>query len=124
MAKEGTKAAKIEKKLGITLGGYQARAEALSTKLTNAFAELERTKIDFESFSRLRTNELAVGPRRVASLKEEVEKLERRERLQQERYAELDSEKREVESRIQTLEERVMAEAEALNEAHLTEVAG
>jgi pre-mRNA-splicing factor CDC5/CEF1 len=124
MAKEAAKAAKVEKKLGVTLGGYQARSQTLAKRLTDAFVELERVQIDLESFTRLRTNESAVGPRRVASLKEEVEVLERRERLLQERYAELDSERREAQSRIAVLEERVMAEAEALNEAHLAEAEG
>ena len=49
----------------------------------------------------------------------EVEKLEQRERRLQERYAELDGERRDAASRVVALEERVMAEAEALNEEAL-----
>lgn len=122
MAKDASKAAKAEKKLGVTLGGYQARSTALSKRITDAFEELRKTKVDFDSFSRLHVNETAVGPRRVAALKEEVEKLERREKLLQERYAELDFERRESQSRVAALEERMMAEAEALNEASLAEM--
>lgn len=119
MAKEANKAAKAEKKLGLTLGGYMARSEALAKRVTEAFDELQKTKVDHASFSRLQTNESAVGPRRLEALKEEVEKLERRERLLQERYSELESERRESQGRVQALEEKMMDDAEALNEAQL-----
>ncbi|KAJ7582452.1 pre-mRNA splicing factor component-domain-containing protein [Mycena floridula] len=124
VTRESTKAAKAEKKLGVTLAGYQARSQALSKRITDAFGELQTTHFVFESFSRLRINETAVGPRRVAALKEEVDRLERREQLLQSRYAELDNERREAEERVSILEENMMAEAEALNEAHLAEMEG
>jgi pre-mRNA-splicing factor CDC5/CEF1 len=122
MAKDASKVAKAEKKLGVTLGGYQARSSALSKRITDAFGDLQKTKVEYDSFSRLHVNESAVGPRRVAALKEEVEKLERREKLLQERYAELEFERRESQSRVSALEEKMMAEAEALNEASLAEM--
>jgi pre-mRNA-splicing factor CDC5/CEF1 len=122
MTKEASKASKSEKKLGVTLGGYQARSKILAQRITDAFEELQKTQVDLESFSRLRVNEAAAGPRRVLGLKEEVEKLERRERMLQERYAELDSERKESEARVAALEERIMLEAEALNEAALAEM--
>ncbi|KAG1900538.1 pre-mRNA splicing factor component-domain-containing protein [Suillus fuscotomentosus] len=122
MSKEASKAAKAEKKLDITLGGYQARSKALSKRVTEAFNELVRTKVDYESFARLSINEAAAGPRRLESLKEEVDTLSRRERLLQERYAELDRERRDAESRVAVLEEKIMAEAEALNEEALAEM--
>jgi pre-mRNA-splicing factor CDC5/CEF1 len=122
MSKEASKATKLEKKLGITLGGYQARNSALAKRVTDAFDELVKTKVDHDSFSRLAAHESAAGPRRVETLKEEVEILQRRERLLQERYAELDQERREAVSRVAALEEKIMAEAEALNEAALAEM--
>ncbi|KAG5643904.1 hypothetical protein DXG03_009475 [Asterophora parasitica] len=122
MAKDASKAAKVEKKLGVQLGGYLARSQALSKRITDAFEELQKTQVEHNSFSRLHVNESAVGPRRLEALKEEVEKLARRERYLQERYAELDSERREAQSRIAVLEEKVMAEAEAYNEAQLAEM--
>ncbi|KAG6865285.1 hypothetical protein C0991_003745 [Blastosporella zonata] len=122
MTKDASKAAKIEKKLGVQLGGYLARSQALSKRITSAFEELHKTQVDYNSFSRLRINESAVGPRRLDALKEEVEKLSKRERLLQERYAELDSERRDAQSRIAILEEKVMTEAEAFNEAQLAEM--
>ncbi|KAJ2924419.1 hypothetical protein H1R20_g12689, partial [Candolleomyces eurysporus] len=119
MTKVASKAAKAEKKLGVVLGGYQARGQALAKRLTDAFAETQQTQRELTSFSRLRTNESVMGPRRVALLKEEVDKLEQRERMLQHRYAELDHEKKESEVRVATLEEKVMAMVEALNEAQL-----
>lgn len=124
ISKEASKASKIEKKLGITLGGYQARNTALAKRVTSAFDELVTSHIDHASFSRLAAQESAAGPRRVETLKEEVEILQRRERLLQERYAELDQERREAASRVAALEEQIMAEAEALNEAALVEMEG
>lgn len=122
MAVEAQKAAKAEKKLGVMLGGYQARSKALVKRVVDGFEELQKTQLEFDSFSQLRTTESATGPARVSSLKEEVEKLERREHLLQGRYAELDGERRELVSRVSTLEEKLMAEAEALNEAALAEM--
>ncbi|KAH8102823.1 pre-mRNA splicing factor component-domain-containing protein [Cristinia sonorae] len=122
MAAEAQKTAKVEKKLNVVLGGYQARSRALSKKMAESFDELQRTKLEYESFSLLKTNESVTGPGRVSALQEEVEKLERREHALQGRYAELDNERREVEARIAGLEEKVMMEAEALNEAALAEM--
>ena len=119
MTKMAAKAAKTEKKLGVVLGGYQARGQALSKRLVDAFAEIQQTQIDLASFSRLRANEMVAGPQRVVLLKEEVEKLETRERMLQLRYAELDGERKEAEGRVSDLEDRVMAAAEAFNEEQL-----
>lgn len=122
MSRAANKAAKAEKKLNVILGGYQARSGALSKRISDSFAELQKTKEEYESFSRLRTDETVLGPMRLASLREEVEKLEERERRLQERYAELDGERRDGVFRVNALEERVMAEAEALNEEALAAV--
>ncbi|TFK55328.1 hypothetical protein OE88DRAFT_1654150 [Heliocybe sulcata] len=121
MSKEAGKSAKIEKKLGVTLGGYQARFKALTSRISTAWSELDKEHTEYESFSHLRTNEQAVGPRRVAALKEEVDRLESREKMLQGRYAELESERQEALARVSALEEKLMAEAEALNEAALAE---
>lgn len=122
MASEAQKAGKSEKKLNVTLGGYQVRYRAITKRITGAFDELSKTKTEYESFIHLRANENATGPLRVSSLKEEVEKLESRERNLQGRYAELDSEKKDLESRVSELEDKLMLEAEALNEAALAEM--
>ncbi|KAF8582097.1 hypothetical protein K439DRAFT_1512567 [Ramaria rubella] len=119
MAKEASRASKTEKKLNLMLGGFQMRASALTKRVTDAFAELQRTEIDLQSFVRLHVNESATAPRRVEALKEEVEKLERRERTLQARYQELQDERAEYQQRVSAAEERLMAEAEAMNEAAL-----
>ncbi|KAJ3501296.1 hypothetical protein NLJ89_g9400 [Agrocybe chaxingu] len=119
MTKEANKAARLEKKLGVTLGGYQIRAQALAKRITDAFDELQKTKVQYEAFSRLRANESAVGPRRVDTLREEVEKLGHREKMLQMRYAELVGEKQDSEARVAKLEDKLMADAEAFNEAQL-----
>ena len=124
MAREAGKISKAEKKLNVTLGGYQARSKALIQKMSDLFGELQRGHVDYESFSRLRINENAAGPARVESLKEEVDKLARRERMLQDRYAELVSERRDGEERVAAQEERIMLEAEALNDAALAEMEG
>ena len=119
MIQAANAAAKAEKKLGIVLGGYQARSTALAKRITEAFTVLQKTNIDLRSFSRLRINESATGPSRVENLKEEVNDLEKRAKELQEKYGQLELERRSSDNRIATLEEKAMLEAEALNEAAL-----
>ncbi len=122
VGREAGRAVKVEKKLGVTLGGYATRAEELGKRLGTASVAIRETAVEYESFARLRGTELAMGPARVATLKEEVDRLEARERALQSMYAELEKEKREGEGRVAELEERVMEEAEMLNEAALAEM--
>jgi pre-mRNA-splicing factor CDC5/CEF1 len=124
MSKEASKAGKMEKKLGVTLGGYQVRASVLGKRIIDAFAETQAAKIDLEAFLRLQANENVTGPARVAALREEVNRLESKERNLQARYAELDAERRNAQTRVEVMEERIMAEAEALNDAALAEMDG
>jgi pre-mRNA-splicing factor CDC5/CEF1 len=124
MHRQAAAAGKVEKKLGITLGGYLKRSADLGDQLRTSFATLSEEAIDRESYDRLRAQENAAGPSRVASLRESVDHLERRERSLQSLYSELAQEKEDAERRVAALEDRVMAEAEALNEASLAEDAG
>ncbi|KDQ12247.1 hypothetical protein BOTBODRAFT_134736 [Botryobasidium botryosum FD-172 SS1] len=119
MSAAAAKASKLEKKLGITLGGYQARSKALTKRITESFEEMHKTKLDLECFNKLSVTEGATAPRRLEALREEVEKLERRERELQEKYQSLDEDRRETTARLAAREEQMMAEAEALNEAAL-----
>ncbi|KAF9052796.1 pre-mRNA splicing factor component-domain-containing protein [Panaeolus papilionaceus] len=112
MGKDAAKAAKLEKKLNVTLGGYQVRAQALTKRVQEAFEQIQKTTIEYESFRSLHSAESVAGPQRVAQLKEEVEKLESRERSLQGRYAELVSEKEEVENRVKAIEDKLMEDAE------------
>ena len=119
MTKEANKATKAEKKLGVILGGYQQRAQVLSERMAKAFSEMHKAQVDYSSFSCLRENEIAIGPRRVASLYQEVERLEHQEGILQMRYTELQSEQKDSEMRVAVLEEKLMADAEAYNEMQL-----
>ncbi|KIJ37733.1 hypothetical protein M422DRAFT_60924 [Sphaerobolus stellatus SS14] len=121
MSKEANKAAKTEKKLNVVLGGFQMRFGTLSKRINDAFTDYQRMQVDLEAFERLRINESATAPRRVQALKEEVERLESREKRLQSNYQELQEQLRERQLNITALEERLMAEAEELNEAALAE---
>ncbi|KAH9174252.1 pre-mRNA splicing factor component-domain-containing protein [Lactarius sanguifluus] len=107
VGREAARAAKVEKKLGVVLGGYATRAAELGKRLGSAGDAIQDMTFEFESFGRLQGD------------REEVDKLEARERALQSLYAELEKEKSEAESRVAALEERVMEEAEKLNEAAL-----
>ncbi|KAI5475292.1 pre-mRNA-splicing factor CDC5/CEF1 [Pseudohyphozyma bogoriensis] len=119
MATESAKAAKVEKKLGITLGGYQARSKVLGGKLTDAYDELARTRIELHSFDRLATQEGGAIIRRMESLRDEVQALERRERDGQARFRELHEMKMQLEAGIEAME---LEEAELINERMLEQM--
>jgi len=91
----------------------------LSERMTKAFSEMQEAQVDYNSFSYLRGNETVLGPRRVASLYQEVERLEQRESALQMRYAELQSEKKDSKMKVTFLEEKLMADAEVYNELQL-----
>ncbi|GAA6060591.1 hypothetical protein JCM10212_004570 [Sporobolomyces blumeae] len=116
MAAESAKAAKVEKKLGLTLGGYVARSKTLAAKLDEGYDELARTRIELESFARLATNEQGAVLRRTESLKEEVDRLDRKEREGQMRFKELLELQERLEKEVNEME---LAEAELLNEKAL-----
>lgn len=121
VAREAARAAKVEKKLGVVLGGYAARSDELGRRLGTAAVGIREASVEHESFARLRAMESVMGPARVATLKEFVDRLEERERMLQNLYGELEKDKRESEVRVAALEERIMEEAERLNEAALAE---
>ena len=104
MASESAKAAKVEKRLGQVLGGYVARSKTLAGKLSENYDELARTRIELESFARLATNEEGAIVRRTESLRDEVEKLERKERDGQSRFRELLELKDRLEAECQEME--------------------
>ncbi|GAA5891751.1 hypothetical protein JCM6882_006194 [Rhodosporidiobolus microsporus] len=116
MAAESAKAAKTEKRLGQILGGYNARSKTLGAKLNENYEDLARTRIELESFARLATNEEGAMVRRTETLRDEVERLERKERDGQMRFKELLDLKEQFEREIQEME---LQEAELLNEQAL-----
>ena len=121
MIKQANKSAKVEKKLGVHLGGYQSRQKALTKRILDAYESRYKQQMDLASFSQLHIQESAAGPRRVQILKDEVDVLERREKLLQEKYRELSSEQQEIQARISQMEDDLMSSLEGLNDTASTD---
>ena len=80
------KGSKLEKKLSLHLGGYKNRSEMLRKKIGEAAEALETARNALSGFRQLSVSEEAAIQRRLASLREEVGFLSRREREAQELY--------------------------------------
>lgn len=65
MAKDARRCGKIEKKLKILTGGYQARAQAITQQLHDTFEQIEQTATSLESFKHLEIQEDVAIPRRL-----------------------------------------------------------
>ncbi|KAG8580011.1 hypothetical protein GDO81_007081 [Engystomops pustulosus] len=89
MTAEAKRAAKMEKKLKILLGGYQSRAMGLIKQLNEIWDQYEQANLELKTFEELKKHEDIAIPRRIASLKEDVQRQEERERELQQRFAEL-----------------------------------
>ncbi|KAL3882692.1 hypothetical protein ACJMK2_029005 [Sinanodonta woodiana] len=89
MTKDAKNAAKLEKKLKILLGGYQSRSQALVKQVTDLYEQLEQTYVEYKTFDDLRRHETGAIPKRLESLKEDVQRQTERERELQNRYSDL-----------------------------------
>jgi len=116
MRTEADRAKKLERKLGITLGGYQSRAENLGKKVADGYSSLGGLEGDLTAFSNLAITEGGAAPKRLESLHEEVTVLERRERGQQDRYRDLMERKDQLLQNIAKLEDEQMATLQGMNE--------
>ena len=105
MGKKAKKAAQLEKKLKITLGGYQTRAASLTKGLAETQEQVEQNKIQVESFKRLQEIEESAITRRVGSLQEDVSRQVSREKVLQTKYDSLIRRKQDLESVL--LEQRM-----------------
>ncbi|KAJ9118608.1 hypothetical protein QFC22_003828 [Naganishia vaughanmartiniae] len=113
MISESAKAIKAEKKLAKQLGGYQMLNSKLKERITTAAEGLRQQKREYDSFTMLKVQEEASAPVRLEHKREEVEKLERRERDLQSHYAELADRRRELLARVEQLEEdKTIADAQ------------
>ncbi|XP_055695365.1 cell division cycle 5-like protein [Lutzomyia longipalpis] len=92
MAKEANRCGKIEKKLKILTGGYQARAQALIKQLQDTFEQIEQNYLALSTFKFLAEQEDNAIPRRLASLTDDVARQTEREKLLQARYGQLQEE--------------------------------
>ncbi|XP_077586222.1 cell division cycle 5-like protein [Stigmatopora nigra] len=93
MTAEARKAAKMEKKLKILLGGFQSRALGLLKQHNELWEQVEQAATELETFSQLKKHEDLAIPRRLEALREDVERQMDRERELQQRYGELVTEK-------------------------------
>ncbi|KAK8118794.1 pre-mRNA-splicing factor cef-1 [Apiospora kogelbergensis] len=82
------KCSKVEKKLGLHLGGYQNRAKILRQKMGQAAEELEKAQFALSGFTTLNISEEIAITSRLETLRDEVAYISRREREAQEQYRE------------------------------------
>lgn len=78
--------AKLEKKLGLHLGGYQKRQGMLKGKVTDAAEALQKAQVALSAFRTLQISEDVAVNRRLDALREEVNFVSRREREAQDEY--------------------------------------
>ncbi|KAI1316796.1 Pre-mRNA-splicing factor cef1 [Mortierella claussenii] len=103
MTKQATKAGKLEKRLGVTLGGYQTRSQALATQLLTAHEDLLSSELELASFKNLRIMEEAAVSTRMETLNKEVTHLSSRESFLQQKWDGLNRERQDVVERIEKL---------------------
>ncbi|XP_061822617.1 cell division cycle 5-like protein [Nerophis lumbriciformis] len=89
MTAEARKAAKLEKKLKILLGGFQSRALGLLKQHNELWDQVEQRATEQQTFSQLKKQEDLAIPRRLEALREDVERQMERERELQQRYGEI-----------------------------------
>lgn len=103
MTKEAKRAAKIEKKLRILLGGYQSRGQALVKQYQDLVEQVEQTHLELNTFKMLQEHEGLAIPKRVESLTEDVNRQIERERMLQKKYEELLNKKEELDNEVKSL---------------------
>jgi len=86
MSAEATKAVKIEKKLGITLGGYVARSQTLRKSLLGLWKSVNAASQELDGYVGLKNREDLAIPRRLEAMQREVEELKKRESEMQQAY--------------------------------------
>lgn len=90
MSKDATKARKLEKRLGIVLGGYQGRGQRLRKDINEQWKALEQVTLEHTAYSELLHNEeTLIIPHREEELSRAVHELQQRENELQSKYREL-----------------------------------
>lgn len=100
MTTEAKRAAKMEKKMKILLGGYQSRAMGLMKQLNDLWDQIEQAYLELRTFEELKKHEDSAIPRRLECLKEDVQRQQDREKELQHRYADLLLEKETLKSKF------------------------
>lgn len=93
MAKEAKRCGKIEKKLKVLTGGYQARHQALLKQFIDTCEQIEQSSLALSTFRYLAAQEEIAIPKRIESLTEDVSRQTEREKVLQEQFAKLKTEK-------------------------------
>lgn len=93
MTTEAKRAAKMEKKMKILLGGYQSRSMGLLKQLSELWDQVEQTHTELHTFEELKKQEDLAIPRRLEALREDVQRQQDREKELQQRFADLILEK-------------------------------
>ncbi|XP_015284732.1 PREDICTED: cell division cycle 5-like protein [Gekko japonicus] len=88
MTTEAKRAAKMEKKMKILLGGYQSRAMGLIKQLNDLWDQIEQAHLELRTFEELKKHEDSAIPRRLECLKEDVQRQQEREKELQQRFSE------------------------------------
>ncbi|XP_073725995.1 cell division cycle 5-like protein [Misgurnus anguillicaudatus] len=89
MTTEAKRAAKMEKKMKILLGGYQSRSMGLLKQLSELWDQVEQANTELHTFQELKKQEDQAIPRRQEALREDVQRQQDREKELQQRFADL-----------------------------------
>uniref|UniRef100_F7FA97 Cell division cycle 5-like protein n=1 Tax=Monodelphis domestica TaxID=13616 RepID=F7FA97_MONDO len=89
MTTEAKRAAKMEKKMKILLGGYQSRGMGLRKDLNALWDQIEHAYLELRTLELLKKQEDSAILRRLECLKEDVQRQQEREKVLQQRYAHL-----------------------------------
>ena len=99
---------KLEDKLKLHLGGYQARQKTLKQKIATVYGQIGEQRAQLDSFRTLQISEEAALARRLERLRDEVGFVARREREAQEDF-------RSVRDEVRSLEERTASGVDGVN---------
>ncbi|KAI9264979.1 pre-mRNA splicing factor component-domain-containing protein [Phascolomyces articulosus] len=103
MIRQAAEAGKLEKKLDIRLGGYMGRSTALMNQINEAYEELETTMDEYVNYTNLQAMESAAVRVRVDNAEIEVDRLQSRNNMLQQKYKDLSNEKQDLIASIQSL---------------------
>lgn len=104
MTKEAKQAAKIEKKLKVVLGGYQAKGIALNKQIEEINEQLDTVSVEDITYSKLRKSEQEIIPYRLRKLQDHVQRQTEREKVLQERFKSLLDQRKELTIEVAKLE--------------------
>ncbi|XP_014233346.1 cell division cycle 5-like protein [Trichogramma pretiosum] len=87
MAAEAKRAAKMEKKLKVVLGGYMNRTQVLTKQFNDVTEQIDQSRLEYSTFKFLKQQEDAAIPKRIRALEEDVNRQRTREHGLQMRFA-------------------------------------